>query len=196
LLPFKSKASLKVLHIRQSSSDLEYWESWAVRETIISEMSGMGILDSFDISDPDSGPDQLPWPDDEMESLTVDEGDWPAEPDERSASLTVSSAGSDVAESLAEIDEIRNGPRLTKEFRRFLNWVFGPEGIASLQFVIFGDFAYGGRVTRIPNNLRYCRCIDGTNTYRFVGEHEREWIEIRDAYRDAIEACPVEPLLR
>lgn len=92
-------------------------------------------------------------------------------------------------------DEARDGRKLRNEFRRFVDWVFGPEGIASLQIIIFGDFAYGGRVNLTRDNLVYRRCIEGGNNHRLVSEYGAEWVEVRDAYRNAVEACPVSPLL-
>jgi hypothetical protein len=37
----------------------------------------------------------------------------------------------------------------------FADWAFGPDGILSLQFLVFGDFAHNGRYAKY--NVLLCR---------------------------------------
>lgn len=102
--------------------------------------------------------------------------------------------GPDEEDATAGGNEAGFGRRLRDEFRRFVEWVFGPQGLASLQIVAFGDFAYGGRAAQ--NNLLFCRSTDGRSNFRLLSESGTEWEEVLDEYRNALEACPVEPLLK
>ncbi|RFU79798.1 aaa family atpase [Trichoderma arundinaceum] len=103
------------------------------------------------------------------------------------------SRNSNQANPSTRSNETRSSLSLRDEFGQFADWVFGPEGIPSLQSVVFGDFAHGGRVTL--HNLLCHRCVDGGSNYRLIGDYGPEWIEVRDEYRYAMEACPAEPLL-
>ncbi|KAM5357024.1 hypothetical protein ACJZ2D_016690 [Fusarium nematophilum] len=174
LLPFTSKASLKVLHIRQSGLDLKQYASWAINNHPASATSGTRSDTSSE-----SG-ESLPWTDSGLTTPT-------------SATKDVT-FGPNAVEVAAGKNGGWRGPTLRHEFRQFAEWVFGPQGIASLDIVAFGDFAHGGRVTR--NNLLLCRDADGTSNFRLLDEYGREWKEVRDKYRTAMEACPVEPLFR
>ncbi|KAF5597544.1 AAA family ATPase [Fusarium pseudoanthophilum] len=174
LLPFTSKTSLKVLHIRQSASDLEQCKSWAINEDQI-------LATSTTRSDilSESG-ESLPWTD--------------------SGPTTPTGATQDVTfgPNAVEIATGNNGgslwPPLDHEFRQFVEWAFGPQGIASLDIVAFGDFAHGGRETR--NNLLLSRSNDATSKFQILDPYGRDFEEVRDKYRDAMEACPVEPLFK
>lgn len=79
------------------------------------------------------------------------------------------------------------------KFYQFLKWVFGPDGISSLQIVLFGDFAYGGRIGQ--KNVLLCRDPGSDNHFRVTNAVDAEWIEVRNGYRSAIEASPTEPIL-
>lgn len=86
-----------------------------------------------------------------------------------------------------------SGRVLRTHFRQFAEWVFGPGGIASVWVVIFGDFSYGGR--KPQDNLLLCRDTAGGTGFRLLQVEDKEWIEVQDAYRSALEACPSEQLL-
>ncbi|KAH8900342.1 hypothetical protein GQ53DRAFT_862345, partial [Thozetella sp. PMI_491] len=142
---FTPRTSLKVLHIRQSRSDIGHTGSWGILET-------------------SSGRDGPP-----LSSL-----------------------------SGRPIDEIDSGSikyplnMLRIGFLRFLEWVFGPRGVPSLQVVAFGDFAYGGRGTQ---NVMATRSPERPVHFRLVDESMPEWKEILSENSELFEACPNEPLL-
>ncbi|KAJ6436651.1 Endonuclease/exonuclease/phosphatase [Purpureocillium lavendulum] len=123
-----SKATLKILHIRQSAYDLRRYASWALKP---SEHSSAGYPNSEFV--------------------------------------------------------------FRDKFRDFLKWVFGPDGIRSLHMIVFGDFAYGGRIAQ--KNVLLCRDFGGNKGFRIIDAVDAEWIEVRDEYRSTIEACPTEPIL-
>ncbi|KAG8405735.1 hypothetical protein J3458_021673 [Metarhizium acridum] len=161
LLPFKSKTSLKVLHIRQSGSDLKHYASWAVEGQ--DRTSRQGSVASHDSME------SLPWTDSSVTSLPTE------------------------MEDATVRHEAWLRHRMRNEFCRFAEWVFGPYGISSLRIMAFGDFAYGGR--SITNNFLFGRNTEGNSHFRLLSEYEPEWKNIRDEYRHALGACPVEALL-
>ncbi|PNP60807.1 hypothetical protein FNYG_14427 [Fusarium nygamai] len=172
LLPFTSKASLKILHIRQSASDLEQCKSWAINEV-------PALTASSTRSDTSS--------ESRVSLLWTDSG-----------LTTPTSAAGDVTfgPNAVEVAADNNGgclwPPLQHKFRQFLEWVFGPQGIASLDIVAFGDFAHGGRESTY--NLLLSRSTNATSNFRLLDRYGRDWEEVRYKYGDAMEACPVEPL--
>ncbi|KAF5698704.1 AAA family ATPase [Fusarium mundagurra] len=174
LLPFTSKASLKVLHIRQSALDLKQCASWAINED-----AALVTLSTRSDTSSESG-ESLPWTDSGPTTPTGATQDVPFGP------------------NAVEVADGNNGgclwPPLQPEFRQFLEWIFGPQGIASLDIVAFGDFAHGGRESTY--NLLLSRSTDATSNFRVLDKYRRECEEVRDKYRDALEACPVEPLFR
>lgn len=88
--------------------------------------------------------------------------------------------------------EALSGRKLRDELRLFAEWVFGPQGIASLQVVVFGDFAHGGR--KSSHNLLLRRSTQGRSTFRVYGGSDPELKRVQAEYREVLEACPVEPL--
>jgi hypothetical protein len=102
--------------------------------------------------------------------------------------------GPNAVEVAADNNEQCLWPPLHHELRRFLKWAFGPQGIASLDTVAFGDFAHGGRETTY--NILISRSNDATRNFRILDPYGRDFEEVRDRYCDAMEACPVEPLFR
>jgi hypothetical protein len=168
LLPFTVKTSLKVLHIRQTCSDLRYFESMAIDNTpmeVTSDAISIATLESWESEDlSDSGPGS------DMEGIHP-------VPD---------------AEISARRYETPSGHRLKNKFCRFAEWVFGPQGIASLQVVVFGDFAHGGRMP--SQNLLLCRSRQGRSKFRVLGGSDPELKRVQAEYRKVLEACPVQPL--
>lgn len=87
---------------------------------------------------------------------------------------------------------------LQDSFRALLNWVFGPDGIASLELVAFGDFGQG-RNNLYLHNLFVCRtkgdADNGGLPYRVFDardrEHEHEWAAIVRPHWSFLGACPV-----
>lgn len=98
-------------------------------------------------------------------------------------------------------DEASESYTLRPQLRRLAEWAFGPDGIPSLKAIACGDYAYGGR----PSNFEHvdvilCRPEAGSEEGfrildRFDDKSREEREEIIDAYRDFLEACPVDPLL-
>ncbi|KAK7755480.1 hypothetical protein SLS62_002410 [Diatrype stigma] len=161
LQPFAEKASLKLLHIRQSCSDLEHLLSWA------QEGNPQDLIDISDESEPESN----------------SEGSGPA-----------SEAESDPSEpSVREGDTEQVGAsvRLRKEFRQFIEWAFGPQGVSSLQIVAYGDFAYGGRDPY--QNIVLCRSSDERMHYRILSPYEA--MAVLEEHRAMLEALPMAPIL-
>ncbi|KAF5624740.1 AAA family [Fusarium sp. NRRL 25303] len=146
LLRFTSKASLKVLHICQSALDLEQRASWAINKD-------PALATSSTRSDTSSeNGESLPW---------TDSG--PTSPTGTTVDVTF---GPNAVETAADDNGGCLEPRLQPEFRQFLEWAFGPQGIASLDIVAFGDFAHGGRETWY--NLLLCRSTNGMGNFRFL----------------------------
>ncbi|KAF5537201.1 hypothetical protein FNAPI_11487 [Fusarium napiforme] len=128
LLPFTSKTSLKVLHIRQSASDLEQCASWAINED-------PALATSATRSDTSSASgESLSWTDSGPTTPTGAAGDVTFGPN--AVEVTADNHGGSL------------WPLLQHDFRQFLEWAFGPQGIASLDIVAFGDFAHGDRETQ------------------------------------------------
>ena len=160
LMPFVSKTSLKMLHIRQSGSDLEHYGSWAIKQASDTTIKSLSDCGNFSSATDSVATNSI----NEMEETPL---------------------ASDLSGTV-------NKHRLRDEFRRFAEWVFGPQGIASLHIIAFGDFAHGGRATH--NNLLLCRDSHESGSFRLLRENESKWAEIREEYRNMMEACPVEPL--
>ncbi|KAF5688000.1 f-box-like domain-containing protein [Fusarium denticulatum] len=174
LLPFTSKASLEVLHIRQSALDLEQCQSWAINED-----AALATLSTGSDTSSESG-EPFPW---------TDSG--PTTPTGAREDVTF---GPNAVEVAADNNGGCHWPPLQHEFHQFVEWAFGPQGIASLDIVAFGDFAHDHRETTY--NLLLSRNNDAMSNFRVLDRYGRDWAEVRDKYRDAMEACPVEPLFK
>jgi len=85
------------------------------------------------------------------------------------------------------------GPEIRPELRQFANWAFGPNGIPSLHVIALGDYAHGGRACW--NNFFLCKCKEDGKRFRRLDNYETSVADIRDEYRELLEACPVETLL-
>lgn len=87
---------------------------------------------------------------------------------------------------------------LQDSFRVLLDWAFGPDGIASLDLVAFGDFAQG-RNNLYLHNLFVCRTKSSADNYGLPyqvfdardRQHEHEWAAIVRPHWSFLEACPV-----
>jgi hypothetical protein len=107
-------------------------------------------------------------------------------------------SGRDAEEAVAiDAAEAAGGPRLRPEFHRFAEWVFGPQGIGSLQLLAVGDFAYSGRIRSLQEEtLILCRNTgDGSMSNFRINPVDGSEAEVLHEYRDALEACPVGPFL-
>ncbi|KAJ6437892.1 hypothetical protein O9K51_09720 [Purpureocillium lavendulum] len=70
------------------------------------------------------------------------------------------------------------------KFHDFLKWVFGPDGIRSLHMIVFGDFAYGGRIAQ--KNVLLCRDFGGNKGFRVINAVDAEWIEPNVAFTTSL----------
>jgi hypothetical protein len=154
-LPFTTKSSLKLLHIRQSSLDLRYVKSLALRtpET------------GAETSNEQNGTDQL------------------------SAAGTMSENANHGAHPRpTDLSRL-----LRSEFLSFAEWVFGAQGIRSLDVIIHGDFSHGNY--KGQNNLMLLRNGDGETGFNLLAASDRRWRDVLHRHRDVLEACPADSLL-
>ncbi|KAM6536606.1 hypothetical protein FALCPG4_002595 [Fusarium falciforme] len=82
-------------------------------------------------------------------------------------------------------------PQIPTPLLWFAEWAFGPDGPPLLEAVAYGRFSHGGRTH--ADNLILCPTRDW---FRTVPRDGREWVGIVAKYRNVLEACPMEPLLR
>jgi hypothetical protein len=179
LLPFTSKTCLKVLHIRRSTSDFGRYMSWALDDS-----RAVDVSEAADAASPLSGMSMF-------SSSPASSGAPSAagEPDHVDA-------GRDAEGVAASANRARVlHPSLRPVFRRFVEWAFGPQGVGSLRLVVFGNLAYGGR--RPQDNLIICRntANGGSSNFQIIDWNSLEGNrEVLGEYRDALRACPIEPL--
>ncbi|KAH6845437.1 hypothetical protein B0I37DRAFT_380127 [Chaetomium sp. MPI-CAGE-AT-0009] len=149
ILPFTSKTSLKVLHIRQPVP-ISYTghASWALHDDHVGRHMGIEIRSP------------------------------PGEIDDVISGRCAETAAAGV---------FRPGLRL--HFRQFAEWVFGPQGVGSLQFLVQGDYSYGGR--KLDNRLILCRdaAAGRKSNFRILARRETDVAHL-DKYRAALRACP------
>ncbi|KAK7928614.1 hypothetical protein PG985_005612 [Apiospora marii] len=177
LRPFVSRGSLKLLHIRQSGSDLAHYPSFAFKPCRYNaEGLICGAVSGIEKSE--TGESQST----RSLSYMTDSGT-ESDAEEISPALDMQRVDSRTARLLSH---------LRKEFVQFLAWVFGSQGVASLQTVVFGDFAHG-RFSR--ESMMLCRGTDEGMDFRIYGDYDAEFRRIFDEYRDVLEACPVDPFL-
>jgi hypothetical protein len=159
--------SLKVLHIRQSCLDIGFHSSasWAIRNDDNSEdlfARREWLLNEEPWSDTDPGPFDL-------RERYIKELD-----------------GADVSDKESKV---RWGLPLRPTFRKFLDRIFGPQGIPSLQVVAFGDFSYRRRNKNSVSNLLFCK--DGNGNIQLLKENSLRWKEILNEHRAALQSCPI-----
>lgn len=79
---------------------------------------------------------------------------------------------------------------LTQPFREFAQWVFGPQGLPSLQVLAYGDFSPEGRPIRA--NFLLGRSKEGAldEGYRKITSNERLHKDILNKYGNALASCP------
>jgi len=83
-------------------------------------------------------------------------------------------------------------PPLQQYFRLFADWIFSPEGIISLEYIVAGDLSHGSRYAE--NNVLVCRQGRG---YRVIGQKDggEEWRDVQRRFRRALGVCPVENII-
>lgn len=176
MLPFASKASLKVLHVRQASTKYK----WSVALRDINDAAS-----DVPSSSTSSGGHQNP----------------ASQPDGVDPERDADTADASQADSYDAFLRARLRPKFTK----FAEWAFGPQGIGSLRVIAFGDFGRGGRPGRTDSE-QIDQLILSRNThaagegkhgnFRILSHDDAEARVFLDEYRDALEALPMEPLLR
>ncbi|KLP22009.1 Uncharacterized protein LW94_3266 [Fusarium fujikuroi] len=107
-----------------------------------------------------------------------------------------------IAEDEEPIDNapaVDEGDNSSKEylhcaFWTFIQWVFSPKGIKSLEYIVFGDYDRPERTSR--GNLLICREGYGSQDFRIIRESYSapEWDYIKKEYGDALRPCPSDPL--
>lgn len=77
-----------------------------------------------------------------------------------------------------------------EELYTFAEWAFGPTGIASLEVIAYGDFAFpeisGER------NAQLCRRVDGSSSsssFQILEEESQALWEWTQSHMDALSAC-------
>lgn len=81
---------------------------------------------------------------------------------------------------------------LQPRFREFAEWVFGPNGLPTVQFIVYGDFAYDGRGFQ---NLMLRKSLGGDAAFQVLSEFDTSWEDVIHLYGSSLGACPVEPFL-
>jgi hypothetical protein len=86
-------------------------------------------------------------------------------------------------------------PPLQQSFRDFASWVFGPNGIQSLQYIVTGDLSHGNRYA--ANNALICRAVGGETRYRVISQERGgpEWRDVKSRLGSALAACPAENIV-
>ncbi|KAH6994617.1 hypothetical protein EDB82DRAFT_576033 [Fusarium venenatum] len=163
LLPFVSKRSLKVLHIRNTGVNAGTTPSCVFDKSLelrITEAGQNGEPISDAVKDND------------VDTKTQEE----------------------ISIGLRERTEWKTPP-LQQPFRVFADWVFSPEGIKSLEYIVAGDFSHGDRYSE--SNALIFRSTEGGRRYRVVSQKTGggEWIDVKSRFGRALEACPVENIV-
>ncbi|KAJ6780000.1 hypothetical protein PWT90_10460 [Aphanocladium album] len=168
LQPFKERKSLKGIHIRQSFTEQAEFGSWALKDGSLATTS-----------ESDAGVNPNP-----PSATGPGNGD--------AASLTPASDPETSSQdaSLSSQGEETHYEGWTTEFRQFATWVFGPDGIASVQFVVYGDYSHDQRWS--ARNLLLYRIAGQDEQFR---GSEYSWCDALDQYRAELSAAPPEPLL-
>ncbi|KAF5573231.1 hypothetical protein FPANT_12500 [Fusarium pseudoanthophilum] len=166
-----SKRSLKVLHIRHTGMNSGPSASWVFNYAL-----------------------ELKITEGENEGVPID--------DTRKASNSLNAdAEEPVRLSLEEIaTAVRERrewgtPPLQQSFRDFANWVFGPGGIKSLEYIVTGDLSHGSRYA--ASNALICRAVGGERRYRVISQERGgpEWRDVKSRFGRALAACPVENIV-
>lgn len=107
--------------------------------------------------------------------------------------------GNEMRTSPREVDDIISGrgdetdaalkfrQGMYSDFRDFAEWAFGPHGIRSLEFLVFGDYSFGGR--KPDNRLIFCWSPSEQSHFRIIARSETD-VAALDEYRAALRACP------
>ncbi|KAK3896511.1 AAA family ATPase, partial [Staphylotrichum tortipilum] len=162
LLPFASKTSLKVLHIRQSRSRLGAFNvPWA-----LFARSGLRL------ASPQSGSgNPIEWAAEEADGL------------DSASNIADPNNADDPSPEKSE------KPKLRPEFRQFAEWVFGPHGVHSLQLLVCGNYTNNDSLYQVV--LERSTAGEGNGLFRdpIILFPQSKAVE---AYRDLLGVCRVE----
>ncbi|KAH7159137.1 hypothetical protein DER46DRAFT_637777 [Fusarium sp. MPI-SDFR-AT-0072] len=171
LLPFGVKRSLKVLHVRHTGMNSGPSASWVFNHALelkITEGENEGVpIDYTTKADNSINGDA-----EDHVHLSLEE----------------------LATAVKERREWKTPP-LQQSFRDFANWVFGPEGVRSLEYIVTGDLSRGKRYS--DNNALICRAVGGEGRYRVISQERggMEWRDVQSRFGSALEVCPVENIV-
>ncbi|OAQ60886.2 hypothetical protein VFPPC_01929 [Pochonia chlamydosporia 170] len=88
---------------------------------------------------------------------------------------------------------------LSDDLRQFADWAFGPNGVASLRLLAYGDFSCRGRFADSCFMLRRAFLTNGNQSpYQFYFQDVQRDIdldELLDRHAEFLEACPTNALL-
>ncbi|RYP74318.1 hypothetical protein DL770_007628 [Monosporascus sp. CRB-9-2] len=127
---------------RLSRSDMDHYTSWA-REVRLPSPMAMTVEAEPENEGSENG--------ESGSSVSLGSSAYSGPPSEAESVPS----GSNVEE--IDISQNEEWGSLRREFRRFAEWVFGSQGVSSLQVVAFGDFGKGGRskfLFKCANKLR------------------------------------------
>ncbi|KAF4969838.1 hypothetical protein FSARC_2996 [Fusarium sarcochroum] len=171
LLPFVLKSSLKVLHIRHTGVNASPSPSWVFNKALDlklteAESSGKSVS-------------HITMPSDERDAKNR---------------KTIAIDPEEITIAIKERKDWKTPP-LQHHFRVFADWVFGPEGIRSLEYIAVGDLSRGNRYEK--DNALVCRAVEGESRFRVISQRSGglEWRDIKSRFGNALEACPVENLV-
>ncbi|KAF5692058.1 hypothetical protein FDENT_3078 [Fusarium denticulatum] len=119
LLPFVAKRSLKVLHIRHTGMNSGPSASWVFNHAL-----------------------ELKITEGENEGVPIDDTTKAGNSPSGDAEENVRPSLEELATAVRERREWGTPP-LQQSFRDFVNWVFGPDGIESLNYIVTGDLSHG-----------------------------------------------------
>ncbi|KAG5804947.1 hypothetical protein H9Q74_010403 [Fusarium xylarioides] len=155
LLPFVAKGSLKVLHIRHTGTNSGPSASWVFNHAL-----------------------ELKITEGENEGVPIDDTTKAGNSLNDNAEETVRLSLEELATAVRERREWGTPP-LQQSFRDFANWVFGSDGIESLEYIVTGDLSHGNRYA--ANNA--------------LGSEGSEWRDVKSRYGRAMAACAVENIV-
>ncbi|KAF5566192.1 hypothetical protein FNAPI_1309 [Fusarium napiforme] len=166
-----SKRTLKVLHIRHTGMNSGASASWVFNHALELKITE-GENEGVPIDDTTKADNSLNTHAEEPVRLSLEE----------------------LATAVRERREW-GAPPLQQSFRDFANWVFGPNGIKSLEYVVTGDLSHGNRYA--ANNALICRAVGGERRYRVISQERGgpEWRGVKSRFGSALAACPVENIV-
>ena len=200
LAPFTTTQTVKLLHIRESGSNIERFTRPPRADSF-----GEWDLDSDDdsMADDDLGANPDP---DVMAACDRASEDRPHNENTSNGEKPPSIKDSTDSSESFEIAEILS---LSSGLLQFANWAFGPDGLLGLQVLAFGDFSYDGRFHN--HNHFFCRhtwsirnpeddSLQQSNDelilkFRPIRENDRELWELIDQNTEFLEACPTDPII-